>query len=236
VHNLHTQSDHTAAHHDHSARGHCDVVADIARQYPIPVICALLGAPPDDWELFSNWTDDILKALQLECRQRIIGDPDCAGADGYLGEPVRKAVPLARIAAAHATPVVAGPVTIDRLRREVTVDGTPQTLTNTEFQLLSLLSVCQGEAVSREELMLEVWGTAVLGRTGRWTSSSDRSGPNSPDCHCRRCVGSVSGWTPDMAPRAQILAVPSLLATATLVVPLTGARLAAHARATPAMT
>ncbi|CAM3376365.1 cytochrome P450 [Mycobacterium intermedium] len=47
----------------HSARGHCDVVNDIARQYPIPVICALLGAPPEDWELFSDWTDDILKAF-----------------------------------------------------------------------------------------------------------------------------------------------------------------------------
>ena len=47
----------------HSARGHCDVVADIARQYPIPVICALLGAPPEDWELFSDWTDDILEAF-----------------------------------------------------------------------------------------------------------------------------------------------------------------------------
>ncbi|MFL0292900.1 cytochrome P450 [Mycobacterium sp. SMC-18] len=43
-------------------RGHCDVVTDIARQYPIPVICAMLGAPPEDWELFSDWTDDILKA------------------------------------------------------------------------------------------------------------------------------------------------------------------------------
>ena len=28
-----------------------------------PVICALLGAPPEDWELFSSWTDDILKAF-----------------------------------------------------------------------------------------------------------------------------------------------------------------------------
>jgi cytochrome P450 len=43
--------------------GHCDVVADIARQYPIPIICALLGAPAEDWELFSEWTDDIFKVF-----------------------------------------------------------------------------------------------------------------------------------------------------------------------------
>ncbi|MEB3980350.1 cytochrome P450 [Mycobacterium sp. 663a-19] len=44
-----------------TAVGHCDVVADIARRYPTPVICALLGAPPEDWQLFSDWTDDIKK-------------------------------------------------------------------------------------------------------------------------------------------------------------------------------
>ncbi len=44
-------------------RGRCDVVTDIARQYPIPIICALLGAPAEDWELFSDWTDDIFKAF-----------------------------------------------------------------------------------------------------------------------------------------------------------------------------
>ena len=42
------------------------MVTDIARQYPIPVICALLGAPSEDWELFSNWTDDILKAFSWD--------------------------------------------------------------------------------------------------------------------------------------------------------------------------
>jgi cytochrome P450 len=41
--------------------GSCDVVADIARQYPIPIICTLLGAPREDWQLFSHWTDDIFK-------------------------------------------------------------------------------------------------------------------------------------------------------------------------------
>ena len=41
--------------------GRCDVVADIARQYPIPIISGLLGAPREDWQLFSDWADDIFK-------------------------------------------------------------------------------------------------------------------------------------------------------------------------------
>ena len=41
--------------------GRCDVVADIARRYPIPIICGLLGAPRQDWELFSDWAEDIFK-------------------------------------------------------------------------------------------------------------------------------------------------------------------------------
>jgi cytochrome P450 len=42
------------------------VVTDIARQYPIPIICALLGAPPEDWELFSDWTDDIFTVFSWD--------------------------------------------------------------------------------------------------------------------------------------------------------------------------
>jgi DNA-binding response OmpR family regulator len=101
-----------------------------------------------------------------------------AGADDYLVKPVRKSVLLARIEAvmrrvrrvggdtsAPTGPEVAGPVTIDRERREVTLAGTRQALTKTEFQILATLAARQGEAVSREELMLEVWGTAVVGRS-----------------------------------------------------------------------
>jgi cytochrome P450 len=43
--------------------GRCDVVADIARQYPIAIISGLLGAPRHDWQLFSDWADDIFKLL-----------------------------------------------------------------------------------------------------------------------------------------------------------------------------
>jgi cytochrome P450 len=44
----------------------CDIVTDIARPYPIPIICALLGAPREDWQQFSLWADDIFKAFALD--------------------------------------------------------------------------------------------------------------------------------------------------------------------------
>ncbi|GBG36184.1 cytochrome P450 [Mycobacterium montefiorense] len=48
----------------HAAAGHVDVVADITRGYPTRVICALLGAPSQDWQLFSDWTDQITKIFE----------------------------------------------------------------------------------------------------------------------------------------------------------------------------
>lgn len=46
--------------------GRCDVVTDIARRYPTPIICALLGAPQEDWQLFADWTEEIFKAFNFQ--------------------------------------------------------------------------------------------------------------------------------------------------------------------------
>ena len=43
--------------------GRSEIVADIARPYPVPVICELLGAPRQDWQLFSEWADDFFKTF-----------------------------------------------------------------------------------------------------------------------------------------------------------------------------
>ncbi|MCV7412989.1 cytochrome [Mycobacterium florentinum] len=45
--------------------GRCDVVTDIARHYPIPIICALLGAPRADWTHFDRWAEEIFKMVNF---------------------------------------------------------------------------------------------------------------------------------------------------------------------------
>jgi len=49
-----------------SPTGRADFVADVSDPYPIPIICALLGAPEADLALFSRWATEILKSLGLD--------------------------------------------------------------------------------------------------------------------------------------------------------------------------
>jgi cytochrome P450 len=46
---------------DVAAAGSADIVSDICEPYPIPIICELLGAPRQDWQLFSRWAEDVLR-------------------------------------------------------------------------------------------------------------------------------------------------------------------------------
>ena len=47
---------------DHVApSGRADIATDICEPYPIPIICELLGAPREDWQLFSRWAEDVLR-------------------------------------------------------------------------------------------------------------------------------------------------------------------------------
>src|SRR4051812_44483380 len=41
--------------------GRAEVVAQVCDPYPIPIVCELLGAPREDWRLFSRWAGDVLR-------------------------------------------------------------------------------------------------------------------------------------------------------------------------------
>jgi DNA-binding response OmpR family regulator len=95
------------------------------------------------------------------------------GADDYLAKPLRMRELLARIGAhlrrarADVAPdpggtVVVEDVAIDLGRREVRVLGRPVRLTNKEFDVLAVLARNAGAAVSREQIMDQVWGDAFL--------------------------------------------------------------------------
>lgn len=41
--------------------GRAEFVGDVCEPYPIPIICELLGAPKQDWQLFSRLASDVLE-------------------------------------------------------------------------------------------------------------------------------------------------------------------------------
>lgn len=51
--------------------GRADAAVDICEPYPIPIICELLGAPKEDWQLFSRLANDILDVFSLDMATRI---------------------------------------------------------------------------------------------------------------------------------------------------------------------
>lgn len=61
-------------------RGECEFMADFADPLPVRVMCALLGVPPADYELFQRWSTDVglvysfvLSQLRTRVEQAVVG-------------------------------------------------------------------------------------------------------------------------------------------------------------------
>jgi DNA-binding response OmpR family regulator len=97
-----------------------------------------------------------------------------AGADDYLVKPFRLSELLARVrahlrrreqAAEPRDPIRAGRVTVDVAARRAWYGGDEVALRPKEFDVLAVLASRAGEAVSREELMAQVWDINWFGST-----------------------------------------------------------------------
>jgi cytochrome P450 len=71
------------------AQGRCELVADVCEPYPIPIICELLGAPSEDWKLFSGWATDIFRIFNNDIATDL---PRIKEAMAQLDEYVRAMV------------------------------------------------------------------------------------------------------------------------------------------------
>ncbi|MCP9980965.1 response regulator transcription factor [Actinomadura madurae] len=120
-----------------------------------------------------NTTPIILLTVRTEVHEQALGLR--LGGDDYIVKPFNPEVLLARIDAvlrrsAPSTPsrtetprnehLEIPPVTIDLTARLAYKDGMPVRLAPLEYAVLEFLAVNRGRAVSKEELMLSVWGTS----------------------------------------------------------------------------
>lgn len=125
-------------------------------------ICRTLRAE-DDWVpvIFCTARDDeVDRVLGLEL-----------GADDYVTKPfsprevvarVKSLVRRSALAQRGSEAIQFGQVSVDPIRRRVTVAGKPIQLTATEFDLLAHLMSEPGRVFSRDQLLAEVWGYASV--------------------------------------------------------------------------
>ena len=71
--------------------GRTELMADVCEPYPIPIMCELLGAPKEDWKLFSRWAPDLLRIFNnnlAEDLEVIISARD--SIDAYVRELIER--------------------------------------------------------------------------------------------------------------------------------------------------
>lgn len=118
--------------------GRAELVADVCEPYPIPVICELLGAPREDWQLFSRWATDLLSVFDDDMAEKIDAIVAAREAlDDYMGD---------LIARRRASPAD------DLLTVMIAAEEEGDRLSNTELMSMAQAVLVAGTDTTRNQL------------------------------------------------------------------------------------
>ena len=122
--------------------GRCELVHDICEPYPIPIICELLGAPKQDWKLFSQWATDIFRIFN----QNLVEDlPHIMRASEELDAYVRAMVDERRQAPRE-----------DLLSDLIAIEESGDRLSTDELVMLAEAVLMAGTDTTRNQLACSV--------------------------------------------------------------------------------
>jgi DNA-binding response OmpR family regulator len=143
--------------------------------FDIVLLDVALGPGPDGYEVCRTLRARrnvvpiiMLTALDSEA-DAVLGLE--AGGDDYVTKPFGLAELRSRIRAVlrrtgargamGSDMITVGPITLDRSRREVTVEAQAVRLTFSEFELLDALMTDPGRLLNRQELLRAIWGDSA---------------------------------------------------------------------------
>lgn len=135
-------------------QGRCELVDDICEPYPIPIVCQLLGAPKEDWKLFSQWATDIFRIFNND----IVNDlPRINAAFAELDDYVRALIDERRTRPAD-----------DLLSDLIALEESGDKLSTDEVVMLSEAVLMAGTDTTRNQLACSV--ALLLGHPEQWAS------------------------------------------------------------------
>ena len=151
----------------------------LAMSHSPELILLDLGLPDEDGVVLTRrlreWSHVPIIVISARGREADKVEALDAGADDYLTKPfgVNELFARMRVSLRHAqqaggapAPVIeVGPLRVDLVRREVSLDGQEVRLTPIEYQLLMLLAQHAGQVLTHRQLLSEAWGPGSVEQT-----------------------------------------------------------------------
>jgi two-component system, OmpR family, KDP operon response regulator KdpE len=111
-----------------------------------------------------EWSDVPVLILSVQDQESTKVEALESGADDYVTKPFGTAELLARLTVIQrrrftrqSSQLIVGPLLLDLLHHEVTLDSIPLKLTPTEFALLKVLAENSGRIVTQNQIIRQVW-------------------------------------------------------------------------------